>query len=416
MSKVRLIAQYHFRQEVTKRTFLLVLFSLPLFLTVTIGVGYMAARLERGSSTLGFVDPAGLLINSASGPGGEDVRLVSFETREAAQMALEEEQIDAYYVLAADYADTHRAELVYFEPPPDYATGYFQTVVRLNLLTGQSSGVRERLLAGPDVTIRATESNRDIPLRGPSARQFAPLMAAALFAVLVMTTTGYLMEVIVTEKENRTMEVVISSVAPTRMMAGKIGGALGIVLLQLVVWLVFLTGAVWLAGNVLDVGWFQNIELDWPELLRIAAVAVAAYLFIGALAAMVGSTLVESQEAQQAGMFLFFIVFSPIYLVIPILQSPNGPLALGLSLFPMTSVVAVAIRSLFIRVPVWQIAASVAVALASGTALVWLAGKAFRMSMLHYGKRLAWRELFARRSQAEVAPPDAGLGSQWRSR
>ena len=414
MSKVWLIAQYQFRQEVSKRSFLLVLFSMPLFLTLSIGLGYLVSRLEQQSTTLGYVDQAGLLVKTLAEPEEHDVRLVPFDTPQAARAALEAGQIDAYYVLAADYADTHQAELVYFEPPDRHAVRHFQNVVRLNLMADQSPPVVERTLSGANLTVRATESKREFPAGGPSAGQFVPLIAAAIFAFLVLTTSGYMMQVVVVEKENRTIEIVVSSVSPSQMMTGKIIGALGIALMQLAVWLAFLAGAVWLGGSVLEVGWLQNVNPNWHAILMIVVVALPSYLCIAALMTVVGTTLVESQEAQQAGPLFFMLLFVPMYLLIPITENLNGPLSLGLSFFPVTSVMTIAIRSVFAEIPVWQIAVSAAIALVSGTAMVWLAGKAFRMSMLRYGQRLKWRELFARRRSASEPAYPASPGGEWR--
>ena len=409
MSKVWLIARYQFRQEVSRRSFFLVLFSMPLFLTLSIGLGYLVSRLEQQSTILGTVDQAGLLVKTLAEPEEYDVLLVPYDTPQAARAALEAGQIDAYYVLAAEYVGAHQAELVYFEPPPRYAMRHFQNLVRLNLMAGQSSAVAERILSGANLTVRATESKREFPAGGPSAGQFVPLIAAAIFSFLVLTTSGYMMEVVVEEKENRTMEIVVSSVSPAQLMTGKIIGALGIALMQLAVWLAFLAGAVWLGGSVLEVDWLQNVNPDWRVILMIVVVALPSYLCIAAMMTKVSATLVESQEAQQAGPFFFMLLFVPMYLLVPITENLNGPLSLGLSLFPMTSVVTLAIRSVFTEIPVWQTGLSAVIALVSGIVMVWLAGKAFRISMLRYGQRLKWRELFARRRPAsEPAYPTSG--------
>lgn len=398
MSKVWLIAQHQFRQEAGKRSFLLVLFSLPLFLTVSIGLGYLASRLEEESTRLGYVDQAGLLVEFPAEPEDYDVRLAPFDTPEAARAALEVGEIDAYYVLRAEAdvgrTDTHRAELVYFEPPHPDATCYFQNVVRLNLMADQSPAVVERTLSGAKVSVLAIELKREFPAGGPSAVQFVSLIAAAIFAFLVLTTSVYMLQVVVEEKENRTMEILISSVSATRMMVGKIIGALGIGAMQLVVWLVFLIGAAWLGGSVLGINWLQNISPNWRDVLMIVIVALPSYLCIAALMTAVGSTLVEVQEAQQVGPLFFMVLLLPLYLILPITHNLNGPLSLGLSFFPLTSVVTIGMRSIFMEIPVWQIAVSATIALASGAVMVWLAGKAFRMSMLRYGQRLRWRELF----------------------
>ena len=397
MSKAWLVAQYHFKQETSKRSFLLLLFMLPLFLALSITLGYLAARLERESTTLGYVDQAGLLVNAALESDERDVRLVAFDTRQAAQAALEDGQIAAYYVLAPDYAETRRAELVYVEPPPDSATGYFRDVVRLNLMAGRPPAIVERLLAGPRVTVRAIASQRDFPAAGPSASMAVPIIAAAMVAFLTLTTSGYMMEVLVAEKENRTIEIIVSSISPAQMMTGKIIGALGIALMQLAVWLACLVGAVWVGGGLLGIGWLQDLNPNWRDVLAIVAVALPTYLFMAALMTIVGSTFTDVQEAQQAGPFFFLLLFLPTYLAIPLIQHPHGPLSVGLSLMPVTSVMTIAIRSLFVQVPAWEIAASAAIASACGVLAVWLASKALRMSLLRYGQRLKWRDLFARR-------------------
>jgi ABC-2 type transport system permease protein len=414
MSKMWLIARYQFRQEVNRRSFFLVLFSMPLFLTFSIGLGYLVSCLEQKSTTLGYVDQAGLLVEISAESEEYDVWLVAFDTPEAARAALEAEEIDAYYVLAADYAGTHQAELVYFEPPHRHAMRHFQNAVRLNLMADQSPVVVDRALSGANLTVRATESKREFPAGGPSAGQLVPLIAAAIFAFLVLTTSGYMMQVVVEEKENRTIEIVVSSVSPSQMMTGKITGALGIALMQLAVWLAFLAGAVWLGGSVLEVDWLQNVNPNWRDILMIVVVALPSYLCIAAHMTTVGTTLVESQEAQQAGPLFFMLLFVPMYLLVPITENPNGPLSLGLSFFPVTSVLTIAIRSVFAEISVWQIALSTAIALVSGIVMVWLAGKAFRMSMLRYGQRLKWRELLTRRRSAPEPTCPASPGGEWR--
>ena len=393
MYKVWLIARHQYAEEVFKRSFLIALLSLPLFLAVSIGSGYLTQRFERKRTTLGYVDQAGLLSEASAVPETRDVRIVRFETAEEARIALDAGQADAYYILSADYADTHGAELVYFEPPDYRATRYFRDIVRQKLLDGQSPATTERALYGANVTVRATEYKRDFPLRGPGVNQLVPLIAAVIFAFLVLTASGTLMQAVVVEKENRTMEVIVSSVSPGKMMAGKIIGMIGMALTVLLVWLAFFAGAVWLGRFVLEIGWLQTAEPNWIDVLKVVIVAFPSFLFIAALMATVGATMVEVHEVQQAGALFFFPLFLPVYFLVTMAKSPDSVLSIGLSLFPLTSVTTLALRSMMREIPWWQIGASAAVALASGIAMVWLAGRAFRVGMLRYGKRLRLRDL-----------------------
>jgi ABC-2 type transport system permease protein len=338
---------------------------------------------------------------AASGvPAGSEVQVVAFTSVEAARAALDAGQIGAFYVLPADYPASRQADLVYYKAPSEKARRAFRDALRLRLLAGQPAALVERVLAGADVTVRATEARRDYPAGGPSAGLVVPLIVALVFAFLTMTASGYMMQVLVDEKENRTIEVLVSSVSPRQMMAGKITGAIGLSLLQLGVWLACIGGAAWLGANVLDIGWLQSIEVNWRDHGLLAVAAVPAFLCLAGLMTAVGATLGDSQDVQQVGPLLFLVLLLPFYLAVPIAQNPNGPLATALSLVPFTAVMTIAVRSVFVEVPAWQFFASAAVSLAGAAGAVWLAAAAFRMGMLRYGKRLKWRELFARERTA----------------
>jgi ABC-2 type transport system permease protein len=405
VNKIWLVARHQFMKEASKRSFILVLLALPLFLTITIGFGFLAAQLDRSSAALGYVDHAGIMTNTLPDSRDSNFQLVPFESRESSLVALDEDQIDGFYMISEDYKETHDAELVYYEPPPYQAIKLFEDTVRLNLMAGESEIVVDRMLSGAEVTIRATDAKREYPAGNPDFGIFLPLIVASIFAFLVLTTSGYLTEVIVEEKENRTMEIVVTSMSTGRMMAGKILGAVGIAMVQLTTWILFLVAALWLGGNVLDISWLQSINPAWGDLLKVLIVAIPAYLCIAALMTAIGSSLVDNQEANQVGAMSMFLLFLPIYAFVPLATNPNGPLALGLTFFPTTSIATVALRSLFIEVPTWQIAVSAAIALSTAIVLIWMAGKAFRLTMLRYGQRLKLAELFRRTDRAAKPSP-----------
>jgi len=395
MSEVWLVAQHHFRQEVFKRSFIIVLFSLPLFLSFTVGMGFLGEYLNRESSTLGYVDLASILQNTAVDPGRNEVRLVAFETADEARAALQAQRIDAYFVLPADYTRSGRAELVFMEPPPAPATRHFRQVVRWNLLAGQPPQVVDRVLSQARVTVRALNQGREFPHGGPSAGQVVPLAVGVIFAFLIVITSGYLMSALAAERENRTMEIVMTSISPGQMMLGKVVAGLGMGLVLLVVWLAFFIGAAVVARNVLDLAWLQEIHISWQDVGMIVALALPAQLFMGAALALVGTLVGSTEEADQAGPFFFLIIMLPLYLLLPLIRNPGGTLAVILTLLPPTSVMTAAFRSLFSVVPWWQVMASAGVSLLSAGATTWLASKALRAGMLRYGKRLRLRDILA---------------------
>lgn len=407
MLKTWLIARHHFRQEATKFSFLLVLFSLPLFLLFALGLAFTMERVRNQTVSIGYVDPEHLL-NAIAAPESYDVRLVAFPDRDAALAALDGDQISAFYVLQSGPGGRLDAEFVFYEPPPWRPQREFVDAVRVQLLAAQPDEVATRVLSGPRLTVRSVDIQREFPGGDPSAGSVIPAILAVMFAFLVLTTAGYMMEVVVVEKESRTIEVVLTSVSPRQMMVGKIIGALGIAALQLALWLVCLVGVIWLGREVFEIAWLQQVAVRWSDVVLLTLVAVPAYVVLAGLTTAIGATLSESQEAQQLGPLLFVLLISPLYLIFPLATNPDGGLSLALTLFPPTAVVTLGVRSMFAAVPAWQFLLSAAVATVTAAAALWLAAKALRTSMLRYGQRVRLLELVGLK-RAETATPRSGV-------
>lgn len=395
MTKIWLVAEQQFKKDVFKRGFLLAIVAMPLFLGFTAAMGWLGERMQQQTTTLGYVD-AGNVLALAPANVDERVVLVRFDSAAQARTALDDGQIDAYYVLPADYPQTRQTELVYGSQLNNTAVQAFNEQVRLSLLAGHSERVITRALDGPKIAVLATARNREVPLGSPSLEQFMPLIVAALFAFLVMTVAATLMEAMAAEKQNRTIEIVVSSISPGQMMAGKILGVMGMALLLAVSWVALLLAFAWFGAAVMGWNWLQGVTIHWRDLALLFMVAVPSFLCMAAAMVALGATIVDAQEAQQVGAVAFLIIFVPIYLFFAFGDNPNSPLAIAFSLFPLTSVTTLAVRSMFMEVPAAQYVAAALVALITGLVMVWLAGKLFRVNMLRYGQGLRLGQVLRR--------------------
>jgi len=397
MSKIWLVAEQQFKKEVFKRGFLLALIAMPAFLGFTAAMGWLGARMRQETTTLGYVDQ-GNALGQMPATLDDRVSLVRFDTPEAARTALDAGQIDAYYALPPDYPQNDRTELVYKQ---GFDGGWaFTQAVRHSLLAGETQAVAERALAGPDMAVHATSLNKTVTMGSPGLNEFLPVIMAALFAFLVMTVAATLMEAMAAEKQNRTIEIVVSSISPGQMMAGKIIGVAGMALLLAASWVTILLVFAWFGANVMQWDWLQGIAIDGRNLALLLVVALPSFLCMAALMVALGATVVDAQEAQQLGAVAFLIIFVPIYLFFVFGDNPNGPLAIAFSLFPLTSVSTLAVRSMFMQVPTAQFLAAALIALVSAAVMIWLAGKLFRANMLRYGQGLRLGQLLRRRGQA----------------
>ena len=109
---------------------------------------------------------------------------------------------------------------------------------------------------------------------------------------------------------------------------------------------------------------------------------------------MIGGITTEMREAQQISGIFSLLVTIPFYAIAPIMTNPNSTLAIILSYFPFSAPITVTLRMALTTIPLWQIALSILSLVSFAVLSVWLAGRAFRLGMLRYGKRLSFVELF----------------------
>jgi ABC-type Na+ efflux pump permease subunit len=104
----------------------------------------------------------------------------------------------------------------------------------------------------------------------------------------------------------------------------------------------------------------------------------------------------NNQEAESVGPLFLMVAFIPLFFVVPITSDINGPIAIALRVVPISSILTVGLRSIFIEIPVWQIVLSVSVQLLLVAGALWLAISTFRIGMLRTGNRIRLNELFPR--------------------
>jgi len=402
MFKLRLIAIHEYRRHVLRKRFIWALLSVPAMLALMVGITALAVRMERDYRPVGYVDHSGMLANPVMPPQGEGaVEIRAFPGEAEAQKALQAGEIQGYYVLPADYVQTNQVELVYLKPPKSNATSHFWDFMQMNWLADQPPEVARRVAAmsDDDIVVQTPDGRRQFAAE-PTLGDILPLFAGVAFMMLLGFSGGYLVQVVSEEKENRTMEVLITSASAGEFIGGKVVGLVGVVLTQAAAWLAFAGVAIVVAQRLFQTPFLETVRMDAGVALMMVAVFAPAFVMYSALMTALGATVAEPQEAQQiSGLFILPNVV-PLWMMMTFIQNPNGPVAVALSLFPLTSPISLTIRATFGIVPAWQAAVAAALLALSAWGAVWLAGRAFRLGMLRYGKRVGLAELFARAKPA----------------
>jgi ABC-2 type transport system permease protein len=253
-----------------------------------------------------------------------------------------------------------------------------------------------------------------------------------LMYMMVLLMGNQIMQGVIEEKNNRVVEVIISSVKPINLMLGKIFGLASVSLLQIFVWIVLTFGLASVGINLVteksqkanieqiqasqkimaDQGIDQaNIPSTTDEVqgnnfltalqnqnftLIIGGFIfyfLAGFLLYAALYAAVGSAVENITDTQQLVMPITLPLILSIIVMISGIKSPDGPLAFWFSIIPFTSPVVMLTRLPF-GVPTWQIALSASLLVATFIVVTIFAAKIYRVGILMYGKKYTWAEMW----------------------
>ncbi len=397
MTKLLRVALHEYKRHVFTKRFLMGILSIPLIGLAMVGLVFILLMMENDATPVGYVDQSGLLTDPLPPPPPEKpykpVPLLPFETEAEARSALEAGQIQGYYIIPPDYRTRGHLTVVFQDKISRPARQQFYDFLAVNLLRQFDPVVANRLLEGSEVIVLSPDGSR-VASEQTIFNFILPMLIGIAFIIAMFTTGGYLMQAVTEEKENRTMEVIITSVSPGQFMGGKIIGDIAIGLTQILTWSLFGVLIV-LLGRV-SLEFLRNVQIAPQTLFIVLFVVLPSFVTISALTAAIGASVTEAREGQQLIGMLTIPFWIPYALMFSLMINPNSPLAVTLSLLPFTAPLTILIRDGMTILPAWQIALSAAVQVAAAVASLWLAGRIFRLGMLRYGKRLKWREVFGR--------------------
>jgi ABC-2 type transport system permease protein len=407
MRNILLVAWREFRQRVRKRAFLFTSLGTPLILLVvwlfTGSFGEPAGQpamedlltLERPEDKVGYVDQAGL-IQAITDPVPSDL-FYAFDSVEAARAALQSAEIDAYYVVPPDYvqtADLQRVSERLPTLPPD--EDWFKWVLVSNLFpeASRSDIARFRWPFNNDGGPRFVSLTPVGKTGQGSSSSILPFVVALAVMVPLFTSGSLLLQSLAQEKSNRVMEMLLVSLRPRQLLAGKLLGLGALTLVQYAAWMI-IGGVVLLMAGSDAVQFLSSLSLSLSELALVLPYALGGFVLYAALMAGIGA-LTQDVESSRTWVFLITLPMTlPIYLWMSITSSPNGPLAIILSLVPFSSPMTMLMRMTSTVVPGWQIGLSLALLVLAGVGMVWLMGRLFRVQTLLSGESISLRRVWS---------------------
>ena len=263
-----------------------------------------------------------------------------------------------------------------------------EAVVRARVAgAGENYDRLRELMRSERVDTSRISPKGDAARESTELRMLVPAGFMFLLWIAVFTSANYLLTSTIEEKSNRVMEVLLSAVSPMELLCGKLVGQAAVSTVMLAMY-----GGVALSG----LGAVAMLDVVPPShIVWLVVWFPIAYFMVAAIMASIGSAVSDLREAQSLVGPAMLALMVPLMLWLPIVENPNGALAVAFSFIPPASPFVNVLRLTAANepVPLLQSILAVLVGIASVAALLWAGARIFRVGVLMQGKTPTPREL-----------------------
>ena len=411
MQKALLIALWEFKGAVMRRAYLFAVIGLPLLFTVVGGASALTTRsaaTANATGSTGLIDKAGIVdvaFAAEQAARREEIRttdpipaavlaqpspIATYSDLDTALADLKSRKLAAVYVIDADYLATGnittytRDAGIFGQPAANQRANQMSDAIRASLLRKGLTGDELARAYAPAVRVKRfsvnsrgqIEDGADAFGLGRFAGTFGVFM---LFTMSIFFSAGFLQQATVEDRQNRVFEVLLSSVSSDQLLMGKVIGLGGAGLLQVLIYIVLLI----VPGTTM----LAMFQVPVARLALLLVYFVNGYLLFASFMAATGMLGRTPQESAQLSAFWTLAAISPMFFLASIVAAPNGPIARGLSFFPLSAPVTMMLRLSTAEVPLIDIVGSIAIGAVSVYVALRATSKIFRAATLMYGKR-----------------------------
>ncbi len=389
-SKTKIVAVTEFITNIKRKEFIILTFLLPLilFMSMVIPLLFMQT-VSHEREILGVVDETGAVLPILK-ERYHDYNIGEIKTAVEARQLLENDSISGYIVIPKDFLKIGRAsyyskiQLSSLSPANINLERILSDIVIENLLLDK--GIPKETIdkvKNPIEMERITVTKKGEEIETPFAFFGNYLLPLFLF-MSIMNAGGYLLNGIIEEKENKVVEVLLSTISSNELLSGKILGLGGLGIVQVGIWMMGIIAVTSLLKIPL-------VSLEKGVLMMIYF--VLGYLFYSSIFAMIGSISTSTRDSQQISAIVSFFVFIPLLLFLGIVQNPNMNFIRVLGMIPPFIPTIMMMRVLLSEVPFIDIIISILILSVALVAAAKIASKMFKIGILMYGKKPSFNEV-----------------------
>ena len=401
VSEARIVFSEELRRNIRRRSWLIITGLVPailLILLIVVPIVRSLADDDDEPSPIGYVDLSGELAEA------DFPNLVRFDNREGGIDAIVAGDIEDLFIVSADFLESGDAEWL-SQRSGIFAGGgnrdRFASFLTVSLIAERlEPSLLARVIAGADyVRVHVGEDGSLSPDDDDELNQFAvPLIVTMLLMMSIFLGSGALLESVSEEKENRMVDVLLTSVSPLSLMAGKILALGTTSLVQIIVWIASIA---MIGPQIIDqIPNASELKIEPLTLVYVSLFFIAGYFLFSVILAGIGSATTSAKEAGPITALVLSPAAIPVGLPSVILGAPDGGVARVLSFIPMTAPTTMMLRIGSGDVSNAEILASLAVTALAGVVMLFVSARIFRAGLLLYGQRMTLAALWRAVRQA----------------
>ncbi|WP_144282422.1 ABC transporter permease [Chryseobacterium echinoideorum] len=431
MNNIFLITKREFLTQVKKKSFIILTLLAPLMIIAFGAVIGMMFKANESHVAIQVVDNSGLFKNQLKSDDKINYEFISSQEEQSKIKTLKgNKNLDGILVLppltSNSFDDLEKNTRLVINTKIGFDTKQrivsdITDVIKKEKI--KQLGIQESQLKNLDKsfslkTINVSENNKEDSDLAVGIKSGLSMILMYVTFMFIIIYGVRVMRSVLEEKNNRVVEIIISSVKPFELMMGKILGVTMVALTQFLVWismsvigaLILNTGFNSIQKNIpggdetalskLDIPQIATqvshslLELNFPLIIFVFIIYfLLGYIFYSSVYAAIGSAVDNETETQQFTLFAILPLTLGMYGSFSILNNPDGPVGFWMSIIPFTSPVAMIARIPF-GVPAWEIALSIALLLGTTIFMIFLAGKIYRVGILMYGNKATLKELW----------------------
>lgn len=428
MNNLGIVINREYRERVAKKSFIVTTLLMPLLmLALCVAPGLIMALGEQSEADVLVIDNSGRIAQNLT--SDEETRFILTDI--TVDSAMRRDDVNAVLVIPAQIIDKKNATIDLYNNGASSMsleskiTGQINKTVEDIRLKSYNIENLDKILdeVKSDVKLQTTRYDREEQESTSTELSFGlGIMLTFVLYMFLLIYGQMVLTSIVEEKSNRVLELVVSSVKPAQMMLGKILGVALVAVTQIVIWAIVMSalvafvvpavlpaemmsditavnagnlnavsdpdsiGVIKAAAALTNIGYMMNI------MVTLALFLIGGFLFYAAIYAAIGSAVDNIQDASQLTSVVVMPVILGLILAMQAANAPESSLAFWMSMIPLTSPMVMMARIPF-GIPGWEVALSLVILAVSTLAVIWAAGKIYRVGIFMYGKKPTVKEL-----------------------